>query len=114
MRTPCQNRNQRRALDIDAIVEAVNQVVTLSDRERKAVRDALSSRSGKLKANAPVESWAKAAWNGLQPNPWKLQIGAMMFLPDEERALPRPSIKAHLAGSTGQGHRKPLSRMGVA
>lgn len=73
--------------DIDAIVDAVNQVVTLSDRERKAVRDALSSRSGRLKASAPVESWAKAAWNGLQPNPWKTQVGALMFLPDEERSL---------------------------
>ena len=73
--------------DIDAIIDAVSQVVTLNDRERKAVRDALSSRSGRLKASAPVESWAKAAWNGLQPNPWKLQVASVMFLPDGPRAF---------------------------
>jgi len=99
--------------DIDAIVDAVNQVVTLSDRERKAVRDALSSRSGRLKASAPVESWAKAAWNGLQPNPWKIQIGAMMFLPDEERSLLN-RLSKHTWPVALDKDIEALSRMGVA
>ena len=84
---PALMREARKRIDLDAIVDAVDAVVPLNERERKAVRDALSSRSGRLKAKAPVESWAKAAWNGLQPNPWKTQIGAFFFLPDQERAL---------------------------
>ena len=99
--------------DIDAIVDAVNQVVTLSDRERKAVRDALSSRSGKLKANAPVESWAKAAWNGLQPNPWKIQIGALMLLPKEERSLCN-RLSEHAWPVALDKDIEALTRMGVA
>jgi len=99
--------------DLEAIVDAVNQVVTLSDRERKAVRDALSSRSGRLKANAPVESWAKAAWNGLQPNPWKTQVGALMFLPDEERSL-WSRLSTHTWPVALDKDIEALSRMGVA
>jgi len=84
---PAPQKETRKSVDLDPIIDAVNQVVTLSDRERKAVRDALSSRSGRLKASAPVESWAKAAWNGLQPNPWKFQVASVMFLPDGPRAF---------------------------
>jgi len=99
--------------DIDAIIDAVNQVVPLNERERKAVRDALSSRSGRLKANAPVESWAKAAWNGLQPNPWKTQVGALMFLPDEERSLWN-RLSKHTWPVALDKDIEALTRMGVA
>lgn len=42
----------------------------------RAIESALSSRTGRLKAKAPADDLGKAAWNGLQPNPWKVQFGA--------------------------------------
>lgn len=84
---PAPHKEARKSVGLDPIVDAVASLVELNDQERKAVRDALSSRSGRLKASAPVEPWAKAAWNAMQPNPWKFQVASVMFLPDGPRAF---------------------------
>lgn len=63
--------------DVPRIVDLVAKVVGgLNDTERAAVASALSSRTGQLKAKAPSDDWGKAAWNGLQPNPYKIQWSA--------------------------------------
>lgn len=62
--------------DIDTIVKTIGDVVNLNEGERLAVRNALNSRTGQLKAKAPSDDWSKAAWNGLQPNAWKIQFSA--------------------------------------
>ena len=70
-----------RAVDIEPVVAAI--VETLggcTPDEVSGIRSALSSKTGRLKAKAPAEVWGKAAWNGLQPNAWKIQFSAC-FLP---------------------------------
>ena len=62
--------------NIDGIVKIIGDRVDLNDGERLAVRNALNSRTGRLKAKAPSDDWSKAAWNGLQPNAWKIQFSA--------------------------------------
>lgn len=46
---------------------------------------------GRLLKTAPREKMARAAWYGAQSvcNPYKLSIGAIMFMADEERAIYR-------------------------
>ena len=66
--------------DLDAIVAAIAGVVELTDAERAAVRAALSSTSGRLRAKSPSafggpdEQLAAAAWQGLQPNGYKIGV----------------------------------------
>ena len=72
--------------DIDGIVKLIGDRVDLNEGERLAVRNALNSRTGRLKAKAPSDDWSKAAWNGLNPNPWKIQFSAC-FLRGEPAAL---------------------------
>lgn len=67
--------------DISKIVELVaNSVGGLSDAEKIAVARALNSRTGQLKAKAPSafgdaeERLAAAAWQGLQPNGYKIGL----------------------------------------
>jgi hypothetical protein len=70
-----------RAVDIEPVVVAI--VETLggcTPDEVSGIRSALSSKTGRLKERAPAEVWGKAAWNGLQPNAWKIQFSAC-FLP---------------------------------
>jgi hypothetical protein len=62
--------------DIDGIVRLIAQRAELNQQETDAVRHALNSRTGRLKAKAPSDDWGKAAWNGLQPNAWKVQFSA--------------------------------------
>jgi hypothetical protein len=64
--------------DLERILDAIaTDVGTLDDTERQACRAALSSTTGRLKAKAPSEPMAKAAWNGLQPNAWKVQFSCV-------------------------------------
>jgi hypothetical protein len=64
--------------DLDRILDAIATVVgSLDESERAACRSALSSTTGRLKAKAPADPMGKAAWNGLQPNAWKVQYGCM-------------------------------------
>jgi len=67
--------------DVAGIVELVARTVDgLSERERAAVTRALNSRTGQLKAKAPSafgdadERLAAAAWQGLQPNAFKVGL----------------------------------------
>jgi hypothetical protein len=77
--------------DIPAIVAAINNTVPLSDREKAAVVTALNSRTGQLKAKSPSafdgDGLACAAWQGLQPNAFKVSVGACLFLHGESRDL---------------------------
>lgn len=72
--------------DLDHIVSLVDRVVPLDDNEKVAVKRALSSRSGRLKAKAPSafgdedEQLAAAAWQGLQPNGYKIGIISVISL----------------------------------
>ena len=63
--------------NIPEIVRIIAQTVGgLSDLEELAIKGALNSRTGQLKAKCPSADWNKAAWNGLQPNAWKIQFSA--------------------------------------
>lgn len=66
----------RRTIDLDALVGQIASVVDLGPVEKLAVKAALSSKTGRLKASAPSDDWGKAAWNGLQPNAFKVQFSA--------------------------------------
>jgi hypothetical protein len=66
--------------DIPAIVQAIHNTVPLTEREKAAVVRALNSRTGQLKSRAPSafgdadERLAAAAWQGLQPNAFKVGL----------------------------------------
>jgi len=69
-------------------------MVTLSDEASKALYGACCKRGqdkGRLLRNAPKEPKARAAWYGAQIvcNPYKVSIAALLFMPDEERAIYR-------------------------
>lgn len=70
---------------IGQIVKAIADRAGLTDSEIEAVWRALASNgkhAGRLLAKPPVISvdpLANAAWNGLQPNPWKVQPTAILF-----------------------------------
>ena len=82
---------------IDVLIDRLNELSResrgkeLSEREVAAVRSAITTRGkhkGRLKANAPSswgDPWGNAAWNGLQPNAFKVQFGCVAFLADAER-----------------------------
>jgi len=76
------------------VVEIICDHVGITDeKEREAVAMAIVSRgkrAGGLKANAPNHydyPMANAAWNGIQPNYYKMQISNIMFQRENERAL---------------------------
>jgi hypothetical protein len=79
--------------DIPAIVEAVHNTVPLTEREQAAVVTALNSRTGQLKAKSPSafgdadEQLACAAWQGLQPNGYKIGTLSCICLRGEAREL---------------------------
>lgn len=79
--------------DIPAIVAAVHNTVPLTEREKAAVVRALNSRTGQLKAKAPSafgdtdEQLAAAAWQGLQPNAFKIGICSIWSLRGEAADL---------------------------
>jgi hypothetical protein len=79
--------------NISAIVEAVHNTVPLTEREQAAVVAALNSRTGQLKAKSPSafgtpdEQLACAAWQGLQPNGYKIGTLSCICLRGEAREL---------------------------
>lgn len=79
--------------DVGRIVDLVAGVVPLTERERAAVVRALNSRTGQLKAKAPSafgdedEALAAGAWQGLQPNGFKVGIVSVFSLRGEARDL---------------------------
>jgi hypothetical protein len=70
---------------IGQIVKAIAERAQLTDSEIEAVWRSLASNgkhAGRLLSKPPVFSvdpLANAAWNGLQPNPWKIQPTAILF-----------------------------------
>lgn len=66
--------------DLDRLVSAIaNRVGGLGQDERIAVAAAFSCRNGRLQSKAPGrydEALANAAWNGLQPNVFKVQYSS--------------------------------------
>lgn len=81
------------AADIDTVVRLVGERAGLNDRERAAVRRALNGRTGQLKAKSPSafgdadEKLACAAWQGIQPNAFKLgTIACLVFSREPECA----------------------------
>lgn len=77
--------------DVDTIVRLVGERAGLTDRERAAVRKALNGRTGQLKAKSPSafgdadERLACAAWQGIQPNPFKVgTVACLAFSRDLE------------------------------
>jgi hypothetical protein len=80
--------------DVAGIVDLIaERVGGLNLNEREAVRTALNSRTGQLKAKSPsafgtpAEALAAAAWQGLQPNGYKLGIVTIFSLRGEARDL---------------------------
>lgn len=79
--------------DVPHIVDLVAKVVPLNERERAAVLRALNSRTGQLKAKAPSafgdadSQLAAAAWQGLQPNAFKIGIVSVWSLRGEALEL---------------------------
>lgn len=81
-------------VDVAKIVDLVGRMVGgLSDAEKQAVSSALNSRTGRLLAKAPsafgseAEQLASAAWNGLQPNGYKLKTFSIFTFRGEALAL---------------------------
>ena len=70
---------------IGQIVKAIADRAGLNDSETDAVWRALTSKgrnAGRLLSKPPsrqVDELANAAWNGLQPNPWKVQPTTLLF-----------------------------------
>lgn len=79
-------RKKAPAADIDTVVRLVGDKAGLTDKERAAVRKALNGRTGQLKAKAPSafghddERLACAAWNGIQPNGFKIGTFSVLSL----------------------------------
>lgn len=61
--------------DVTTIASAIAKHVARPEWDHHILK-ALSSRTGRLKAKAPADDIGKAVWNGLQPNPWKVQFSA--------------------------------------
>lgn len=59
----------------------------LTDDEKGGILRALSTATGRLKASPPRDPWGRAAWLGIQPNPFKVGVGACLLLPEGPRAL---------------------------
>lgn len=80
-------------INIPTIVEAIHNTVPLTEREQAAVVTALNSRTGQLKAKSPSafgtthEQLACAAWQGLQPNGYKIGTFSCICLRGEAREL---------------------------
>ena len=81
------------AADVDGIADLVAERAGLDDRERAAVRKALNGRTGQLKAKSPSafgdadERLACAAWQGIQPNGFKIgTIACLVFSREPECA----------------------------
>lgn len=81
-------------VDVDHIAALIAKAVGgLTERETAAVRRALNSRTGQLKAKAPSafgdadERLAAAAWQGIQPNGYKVGIVSVFSLRGEARDL---------------------------
>lgn len=69
-------------------------MVTISDEASRALYGACVTRGkakGLLLKTPPRDRMARAAWYGAQSvcNPFKLSISALMFMPEEERAIYR-------------------------
>jgi hypothetical protein len=75
------------------VADAITARAGLTPTEREAVLRALSKAGrtvGRLLKNPPVgyrDSLAQAAWNGLQPNPYKIQTGSILFARGEDEIL---------------------------
>jgi len=66
--------------------------MVISDKAGQALYKACyknGPHKGRLLKNAPRDPMARAAWYGAQSvcNPYKLSIGALLFMPPEERAI---------------------------
>lgn len=87
-------RNAPAKADVENIVALISKTVGgLTDREKTAVSRALNSRTGQLKAKSPSafgdadEALAAAAWQGIQPNGYKVGIVSVFSLRGEARDL---------------------------
>ncbi len=69
------------------IAATVAKVVALNEAELAAVKAALNTRTGRLRANPPADDMACAAWMGLQPNPHKIRVWRAIMLPNEAKTL---------------------------
>jgi hypothetical protein len=75
------------------IVKAIADRAGLNDSETEAVWRALATNgrnAGRLLSKPPsrqVDELANAAWNGLQPNPWKVQTTTLFFLDGNAKDL---------------------------
>lgn len=84
---PAEPRLPEPRIDIEPVVLAIVEVLgECSPEEISGIRSALSRKTGRLKERAPSDPWGKAAWNGLQPNAWKIQFSAC-FLPPAPAAF---------------------------
>lgn len=81
------------AVDLGPIVAAIVETLggECTAEEIAGIRSALSSKTGRLKERAPAEAWGKAAWNGLQPNAFKIQFSACFLPPGPASFLTRLS-----------------------
>ena len=78
--------------DTARVAELIGKVADLAPEEVVAVSRALSSRSGRLKAKSPSAfdkdgGLACAAWQGLQPNGYKVSVFSVMTLRGPAREL---------------------------
>lgn len=80
-------------VDVEKIVVAIADRAGLNEDERKAVRRALAGHgknAGRLLAKSPsafTDPAGCAAWQGLQPNPFKTSIVSCLYLRGEAKDL---------------------------
>ena len=75
----------------ETVIAVVQGKVELSDDEKTGILKAFSSRgkyAGYLKKDCPKRdnTLARAVWLAIQPNVYKISIGSVFMLPDNERA----------------------------
>ena len=80
--------------NIHEVAAAIAKVAGLNAAETAAVHAALSKKTGRLKAKAPADDLVKAAWNGLQPNPFKIQLSACFLRGDAKELVHKLAAKS--------------------
>lgn len=76
--------------DVEGLIREVEKHTELTDNEKNAMRRAFCTRGrnkGQLKAQAPNsydDPLGNTAWNGMQPNAFKIQMCNMIFTSGNE------------------------------
>lgn len=74
-------------VDVSEIAAAIAERAGVPVRLVERVLATKGKNAGRLLARCPSEDEASALWTAIQPNPWKVSVGRVLFLRGEARAL---------------------------